>query len=229
MNDQTSPDFIKDYLNCFKQSWTDQTSAEEIRFVVLDTETTGLDPRRDRLITIGAVAVKASEMILADSFEAMLKLAYNSSSVTVHGITRDETREGLDEPEALEQFLPYLRDGVIVGHHILHDIETLNAACERHFGITLRNRFLDTMDLTLHLQKDGAFASRQDEIQGFSLDALCQFFSVEPHDRHTAGGDAFITALIFLRLLHIGKRFGRATLARLSETYVPEEQEAQTI
>lgn len=222
------PDFIKDYLSCFEQTWSDQTPAEDIRFVVLDSETTGLDPRRDRLITIGAVAVQANEMILADSFEAMLKLAYNGASVTVHGITREEAREGLDEPEALEQFLPYLRDGVIVGHHIMHDIETLNTAYEKHFGITLRNRFLDTMDLTLHLQKDGAFSGRQEEIHGFSLDALCDFFAVAPHDRHTAGGDAFITALIFLRLLHIGQRFGRATLVTLSDAYVSTEQETQS-
>lgn len=219
------PDFIKEYLNCFDQTWTDQTSAEDIRFVVLDSETTGLDPRRDRLITIGAVAVQANEMILADSFEAMLKLAYNGASVTVHGITREEAREGLDEPEALKQFLPYLRDGVIVGHHIMHDIETLNAGYERHFGFTLRNRFLDTMDLTLHLQKDGAFAHRQQEIHGFSLDALCDFFSVEPHDRHTAGGDAFITGLILLRLLHSGKTVGRTTLGKLTEPFSPEEEQ----
>jgi len=221
-NHQQSLDFIKNYLDCFTDSWTDQTAAEKIRFVVLDTETTGLDTKRDRLITIGAVAVKANEMLLDDSFEAMMKLAYNSSSVTVHGITKQEASQGLDEPEALESFLNYLGDGVIVGHHILHDIETLNTACDRHFGITLPNRFLDTMDLTLHLQKAGAFANRQDEIHGFSLDALCDFFSVAPHDRHTAGGDAFITALIFLRLLHIGKSFGRTTLGSLTEMFTSE-------
>ncbi len=218
MNNHQSPGFIKNYLDCFSRSWTDQTPSEEVRFIVLDTETTGLDPRRDRLITIGAVAIKANQIILADSFEALLKLAYNSSSVTVHGITREEAQEGVEEPEALEQFLDYLRDGVIVGHHILHDVETLNAACERHFGIILQNRFLDTMDLTLHLQKDGAFGKGK-EIQGFSLDALCEFFTVAPHDRHTAGGDAFMTALIFLRLLHFGRRFGRNTLGMLSEAY----------
>lgn len=224
MNNNQKPDFIKRYLDCFAESWTDQTPVEKIRFVVLDTETTGLDPRRDRLITIGAVAVKACEMVLADSFEAMLKLAYNSSSVTVHGITKEEARGGMEEPEALELFLDYLQDGVIVGHHIMHDIESLNTACDRHFGITLPNRFLDTMDLTLHLQKDGAFASRQKEIHGFSLDALCEFFSVAPHDRHTAGGDAFITALIFLHLLRSGQSFGRSTLKALSEAYISEEE-----
>lgn len=219
MKDHRAPDFVKRYLDCFAGSWTDQTPAEEVRFVVLDTETTGLDPRRDRLITIGAVAVIANEIILADAFEAMLKVAYNSSAVTVHGITREEAREGLDEPQALELFLPYLRDGVIVGHHIRHDVETLNAAGERHFGITLKNRFLDTMDLALHLQTDGAFAG-DPGIQGFSLDALSEFFEVAPRDRHTAGGDAFITGLIFLRLLRLSRRFGRATLGRLSEAYI---------
>jgi DNA polymerase-3 subunit epsilon len=223
MSHEQSPGFIKNYIDCFAESWTDETLTEEVRFVVLDTETTGLDPRRDRLITIGAVAVKASEMVLSDSFEALLKLAYNSSAVTVHGITREEAREGFEEPEALEEFLPYLRDGVIVGHHILHDVETLNVACQRHFGITLRNRFLDTMDLTLHLQKDGAFAN-QGEIQGFSLDTLCEVFAVAPHDRHTAGGDAFKTALIFIRQLHLGRRFGRTTLGALSEAYVTDDE-----
>ncbi len=80
--------------------------------------------------------------------------------MTIHGITFDEARAGLDEPEALELFLEYLRDGVIVGHHIGHDIKMLNAACERHFGFALRNRFLDTMDFTLHLERDGAFRDR---------------------------------------------------------------------
>src|SRR5262252_10587728 len=95
------------YLSQFRETWTDSTPVSEVRFVVLDTETTGLDPLRDRLITIGAIAVEDGEIRLDDSFEAMLKLDYNRSSVTVHGITRDEARLGFDEPEALEIFLDY--------------------------------------------------------------------------------------------------------------------------
>lgn len=221
MSTHGRPDFVRRYLDCFAQSWTGQTPTDQVRFVVLDTETTGLDPQRDRLITIGAVAVKDNEIVLTDSFEVMLKVAYNSSSVTVHGITREEAHEGLDEPEALESFLEYLRDGVIVGHHIGHDVATLNAGYERGFGFNLKNRFLDTMDLTLVLQRDGAFAGG-DGVQGFSLDALCELFDVAQHDRHTAGGDAFITALIFLRLLRIARKFARTTLGPLSEPYVPD-------
>jgi DNA polymerase-3 subunit epsilon len=204
----------------FENSWTENASAEQVRFVVLDTETTGLDPRRDRIITIGAVAVHDGEILLDDAFEALLKVAYNNASVTVHGITRDEAVDGMDEPEALALFLDYLGDGVIVGHHIGHDIEALNCACERHFNLKLKNRSLDTMDLTLHLNDGGAFADRP-MAAGFSLDALCEMFNVVPHDRHTAGGDAFITAQIFLRLLRAARAIGRDTLESLCRPYQP--------
>jgi DNA polymerase III subunit epsilon len=206
------------YFAHFENSWTDETPVSEVRFVVLDSETTGLDPRRDRLITIGAVAVVDDEIRLNDSFEALLKMDYNHASVTVHGITRDEASDGLDEPEALELFLDYLQDGVIVGHHIGHDIQTLNAAYERHFNMQLENRALDTMDLTLHLNDDRAFANRP-MAQGFTLDALCEMFGVPPHDRHTAGGDAFITAQVFLHLLRAARKAGRTTVASISVPY----------
>jgi DNA polymerase-3 subunit epsilon len=211
---------IERYLTAFKNSWAENAPAGQVRFVVLDTETTGLDPRRDRIITIGAVAVRSGEILLDDAFEALLKVAYNNSSVTVHGITRDQAVDGMDEPEALALFLEYLGDGVIVGHHIGHDIEALNCACERHFNLNLRNRSLDTMDLTLSLNDEGAFADRP-MAAGFSLDALCEMFNVVPHDRHTAGGDAFITAQIFLRLLRAARATGHDTLQSLCRPYQP--------
>ena len=80
----------------------------------------------------------------------------------------------------------------------------------------MANRDVDTMDLTLHLERDGAFHGRP-PIRHFTLDALCEMFSVVPHDRHTACGDAFITAQIFLRLLRLASRHRRETLGRLTE------------
>lgn len=206
------------YLKAFENTWPDDAPAGSVRFVVLDTETTGLDPRRDKIITIGAVAVCGGEILLDDSFEVLLKVAYNNSSVTVHGITRDEAVVGTNEAEAVSLFLDYLRDGVIVGHHIGHDIQALNCSCDRHFGFELSNRSLDTMDLTLHLDDAGAFASRQ-MAKGFTLDGLCEMFGITAHDRHTAGGDAFLTAQVFLRLLRAAKSVGRDTLGVLCASY----------
>jgi DNA polymerase-3 subunit epsilon len=213
-----SAPFIEEYNALFEHSWSDNTPSDEVRFVVLDSETTGADARTAKLITIGAVVAIGGEIDLADAYEEIIWTGYNSPSVTVHGITRDETRDGVEEADALESFLKYLRDGVIVGHHIDHDIITISRATERHFGIKLQNRALDTMDLTLHLKDDGAFADKP-EFEDFSLDALCDLFGVEPHDRHTAGGDAFITAQIYLRLLRLARKAGRKTLGSLTVPY----------
>jgi DNA polymerase-3 subunit epsilon len=214
----TDPSFVQQYRESFGATWSDDTPIERVRFVALDSETTGLNPRTDRLITLGAVAVQGGEIVLDDSFGALLRIARNTSAVLVHGVTRDESRNGIDEPEALERFLGYLRDGVIVGHHIGHDIATLNAAYERHWGCALVNRSLDTMDLTLHLERSGAFGDRA-AIRQFTLDALCELFGVIPFDRHTAAGDAFITAQVFLRLLRLAPRYGRDRLGPLCEPF----------
>jgi DNA polymerase-3 subunit epsilon len=213
-----NPAFLDNYHRNFDRDVTDEISSNLVRFVVLDAETTGLDPRKDRLITIGAVGVIGGEILLEDVFDELLEVEYNSAAVTVHGVTRQESLDGITEPEALERFLAYLKDGVIVGHHIGHDVATLNAGYERHWGFSLKNRSLDTMDLTLHLERDGAFQGG-DSISEFSLDGLCSLFGVIPHDRHTASGDAFMTAQVFLRLLRLASRHGRATLGRLTEPF----------
>ena len=217
-----SPSFVDAYRARFAEPRNADPKAADIRFVALDSETTGLDPRKDRLVTIGAVAVREGEIRLDDTFEALLKVAHNTSSVTVHGVTRDEGRGGLDEPVALEQLLVYLDDAVIVGHHVLHDVETLNTGYERHFGLRLLNTVVDTMDLTLHLERDGAFPGRE-SFSSFSLDALCAAFGVVPHDRHTAAGDAFLTARVFQRLYRLAARGGRDRLVRLAEAFPVDE------
>lgn len=206
-------------------NWAPETPIELVRFVVLDSETTGLNPLKDRIVTIGAIAVVNHEILIEDSFEALLRVEYNSSAVTIHGVTREESLSGMDEPEALQRFLNYLGDGVIVGHHIGHDVATFNAGYERHFGFTMKNASLDTMDLTLHLERDGAFAGRE-EIRQFSLDALCTMFDIIPHDRHTAPGDAFMTALVFQRLLRLAVKCGRTTLGSLLEPFEAEANSA---
>ena len=217
----SGPPFLERYHWCFETTWQDDTPIDRVRFVVLDSETTGLDPRTDRIITIGAVAVEAGDLVLGDTFHSLIRVSHNTPAVTVHGVTRDASRKGVEEATALEAFLEYLRDGVIVGHHIGHDVATFNAGYERHWGVQMLNRSLDTMELALLLERDGAFAG-QPAIRHFTLDSLCERFGVIPHDRHTATGDAFITGQVFQRLLRLATRNGRATLGPLSESFVEQ-------
>ncbi len=212
---------IADYQAAFADTWADSAAPDSVRFVVLDCETTGLDPRRDRIISTGAVAVVGGEIDLADTHESLLRVLHNTAATLVHGITRDETREGMGEPEALAELLDYLRDGVIVGHHIGHDLAMINAALVRHDQPELLNRHLDTGELALVLEADGAFAG-QPPLGNPSLDALCARFDIAPYDRHTAPGDAFLTAQILLRLLPLAARYGRTGLVSLLEKPRPE-------
>ena len=212
------PEFVSQYRKQFDATWTDDAEIDGVRFVVLDCETTGLNPASDRIITIGAVAVHNGEIVIEDSFDALVRMNRNSESVTVHGITRDESRDGLEESDAVERFLEYLRDGVIVGHHIGHDVAILDASCERHWGFHLLNRCVETVYVALHLQAAGAFPDHR-PAQRFTLDALCDRFGIVPHGRHTATGDAFLTAQVFLRLRALAKRFGRDRLGALCEPF----------
>jgi DNA polymerase-3 subunit epsilon len=209
------------YRAAFTGTWPEAAAPQDVRFVVLDCETTGLDPRRDRIVSIGAVALTGGEIDLGDTFEALLRVLHNTAATLVHGITRDETREGVGEPEALAGLLDYLRDSVIVGHHIGHDLAMLDAALARHEAPPLLNRRLDTGELALLLEADGAFAD-QPPLDDLSLDGLCRRFDIVPYDRHTAPGDAFLTAQILLRLLRLAVRNGRRTLSALLEKPVRE-------
>jgi len=201
------------YARCFEATWLREAVWEPIRFVVLDTETTGLDPRSDRLISIGCVSVLQNEVRLDDSFEVLMPIAYNKAAVTLHGITKDAAQGGVAEPEALATFLDYLRDAVMVAHHLNHDWRMLDHAAEAHHGVRLQNWQVDTALLSNALQEAGAFGDKP--LSGNSLDQLCAYFGLVPHDRHTATGDAFLTAQIFQRLLHKAHKLGWNRLADL--------------
>lgn len=218
MIDPTLSQALEVYRAAFAHSWTDEALNTDVRFVVLDCEATGLDTRLHRIVSIGAVGVRECQIALADSFEAVLRVRFNTAATLVHGITRTETRDGLTEPEALAGLLAHLGDGVIVGHHIRYDLALIAAALVRHAGegAALRNRYLDTSDLTRRLEADGAFG-RQGGPMTLSLDGLCAYFGIVPYDRHTAPGDAFLTAQVLLRLLRIAARHGRERLGHLLE------------
>ena len=210
---------IETYRQAFAATWSDDTPVDQVRFVVLDSETTGFSPVLDRILTIGAVVVQDGEIRLDDSFDALLRVTGDVGPVDVHGVTPEQTQRGQDEGEALPRFLAYLRDGVIVGHHIGHDVSMLDAGLERMgTDVRLLNRTLDTADLALYLAQDGAFADVKLPAH-ISLDTLADLFGVIPHDRHTASGDAFITALVFLRLLKLASRHGRTSLGVICQEF----------
>lgn len=181
---------------------------DERRFVVFDQETTGLDPDRDRIVSIGAIGVRSGEIVLEDVFEELLRVSIATPAVLVHGILPGESRQGRDMTEAVPDFLEYIGTDVLVGHHVGFDHSILRVAAGR-VGRSVPNAAIDTMRMALALQEAGALTLEG----GFELDMLCRHFGIIPHDRHTAPGDAFLTAQVFVRLQRLCDRCGLDVMA----------------
>ncbi|MDO9136811.1 MAG: 3'-5' exonuclease [Lutibacter sp.] len=186
------PIFWKEYSKKFKQK--QPKSFENTRFVIFDTETTGLDIYNDRILSIGAIGIFNHNIDVADSFEIYLKQeAFKAETVEIHGILKEGKLSKISEAEAIENFMTYIGNAVLVAHHTAFDIEMINAALKRMDLPKLKNKTIDTG--ILYKKLEGKKDSH------FNLDVLSSEFNIPKHDRHTAAGDAFITALLFLKIV----------------------------
>jgi len=175
---------------------------DKARFVVFDTETTGFDPSRDSVISIGAVAINAERIDISDSFEVLIRreTAGDSHAVTVHGLLRRDLVSGYSEQDALERFLDYISDSVLVAQHADFDIAMTNVMMHRHYRLQLFNDVVDTASLAKRIEK-GPYYNLAHKSEEYRLDTLLQRYHIRLYDRHTAAGDAFLTAQLFQRLL----------------------------
>lgn len=191
------PKFYEDYLSSFKEK---PNHLDAVRFVVFDTETTGLNPKSDRILSIGTVAINQFQIDIADQLELYLKQdLFNSETVSIHGLLMEGTFDKLDEPEAIQYFLAHIKNAILVAHHVAFDVAMINEALRRMNLPKLKNKVIDTGKLykkTKYLKDD----------KHYSLDELCDQFDLTKHDRHTASGDAYLTALLFLKLTSLFKR-----------------------
>ncbi|MBA4277642.1 3'-5' exonuclease [Flavobacterium sp.] len=169
------------------------------RFVVLDTETTGFDYENDRILCIGAIVLQNNTISIQDSFEVyIVQEHYNKATAQIHGILKDFVLDRPNELEALKQFQTYLGDSIIIAHHTAFDVTMINKALERNGLPVLKNRTLDTAKL----YKKTLIVSNLLEVkENYTLDDLADKFDISKKDRHTAMGDAYITAIAFLKIL----------------------------
>ena len=98
---ETTAQLIEAYRGFAGKKRSAKKSIEGIRFVCFDAETTSLDPLQAGVVALGAVAIVGGDIQLDDSIELLVRQSYNSSAVTVHGITRQESQAGLEEEEAI--------------------------------------------------------------------------------------------------------------------------------
>lgn len=193
----TLPDFWRAYELAFKEKTVEDLN--KICFVVLDTETTGFDYENDRILCIGALVLQEKKIQVANILDVYIQQEYyNKETAKVHGILKEGKNRRITEVEALEAFLAYIGNAVLIAHHAKFDITMIDYALKRNGLPKLKNKVLDTSTLYKKTLLNSPIILRKEH---YSLDELADKFNISKKDRHTALGDAYITALLFLKIM----------------------------
>jgi DNA polymerase-3 subunit epsilon len=178
---------------------------DELAFTVLDTETTGLDPAGgDRIVSLGAVRVVNGRVLRQETFERLVDpdRPVPATSTAIHGLTDAMLAGAPRIEEVLPELVRFAEDTVLVGHNIGFDLSFLKGAA-RTAGVGLTHPALDT--LLLHA---ALFPAQPDH----TLEAIAARLGVSVVGRHTALGDALVTADVLVGLLGPLREAGIRTL-----------------
>ena len=174
-------------------SWRDLPEADlkrshaQARYVVVDTETTGLDLRHDRVIAIGAVAVAGGRLRLSDCFETVLRQDKPSpnANILIHGIGGQTQLSGVEPRSGMLDFLEFIGKMPLVAFRAEFDQMMLERTLRSIVGFPLRRTWIDLAFLLPAL-------FRGTECR--TLDDWLSHFALEAGQRHHAVADAFATA-----------------------------------
>ncbi len=183
------------------------------RYVVADVETTGLSMDKDRLISIGAVAVNNGLIDFNDAFEVVLRQSEVSTTanILIHGIGGSAQTEGVDPAQALIAFLQYLGKAPLVAYHARFDQAMIEKAMLEYLGLKLGQEWIDLAWVMPDVV-------REHELEEEGLDDWLKMFDIENIQRHNAVSDAYATAKLFQVAIARGFQYGLNSPADLVKT-----------
>lgn len=187
------------FAKLFKNTRSDKSNDEPLRWIVFDVETTGLDPASDRLLVIAAIAVQVGvgltkpTIVLGDSFEAVLKqdLASDRDNILVHHIGVGAQEGGRPAKEVLEDFRTWVDSAPLLAFHAPFDMGMINRAYHHNGLPPLKNDWIDIEPLA---------AITGGHTKARALDDWLDFFGLECAVRHQAAADTLVTCELLLRL-----------------------------
>ena len=198
-------------FDLFAHRDTDQAledrSLAALSFTIFDTETTGLDPSGgDEILQIGAVRMVNGKLLRGERFDQLVdpRRSIPSASIPIHGITPDMVQGQPTIQQVLPAFHRYAHDTVLVAHNAAFDMRFLQLK-ESTTGLRFDQPVLDTLLLSavLHPQQDSP-----------RLEAIAERLGVRVVGRHTALGDALVTAEVFQKLVPLLADRGIHTLGQ---------------
>lgn len=159
--------------------------------IVLDTETTGLDYTKERLVEFAAVRLENGKV--KDSFQSLINPEQHirKSSIAIHGITPEMVEDAPTEAQILPMILEFIGDAPIVAHNAIFDYSFINEACKRVFKKRFTNERIDTQQMFKEVCPD---------LESHGLVALTNKFGVTMENHHRAMDDTMGLALAYPKL-----------------------------
>ncbi len=188
----------------------DERTLQQQRFVVVDLETSGLNMRRDLVLSIGAVVIDNSAIDLSQQFECTLQREGHqaSASTLIHGIAPSAIAMGEAPAEALLDFMEFVGDSPLLAFHAEFDQRMLARALKQSLGLRLQHTFIDVAEIAPLLCPKA-------NVGNAGLDGWSQHFGLQVQQRHHASADALVTAELALILLSKARQQGLDSLPRL--------------
>ena len=195
--------FLNNYMNLLSTEPLDniESNSERIRYVVFDTETTGLNYKSDKLLSIGAIGIHGSTLTIQDYFYDIIYMErQKGEDIMIHGILPSESRKGKDENYVLQNFINYIGNSVLIAHNIDFDLGFINSALNNYFYFEILNRKIDTFLLAEKIEKKINPDHFIHDRSKFQLDTLLKNYDIPQIARHNSLSDAFSIAILFLKL-----------------------------
>lgn len=171
-------------------------------WVALDCETTGLDVRRDRIVSIGAVRIDGNRLLTSQRLELLVRpeRALKADSVRVHRLRERDVAQGLAPAQAMPQLLTFIGSRPLVGYYLEFDVAMINREIWPLLGIRLPQRKIEVSAMYYDFKNRQRPALERDGPIDLRFATMLNDLALPTRESHDALNDAVMAGLAFLKL-----------------------------
>ena len=174
----------------------DEPTDEE--FISFDCETTGMDVKKDEILSIGAVKIIDNKIELSESFERFIRPEKHigEESIKIHHIRPCDLEHAVDAKEAVEEFLHFIGNRTLIGYYIQFDIAMINLYAKKIIGTTIPNKSIELSGMYYkRYQKQSSH-----EFVDLKFDTIMEKLNLPKLGQHDAVNDALMSSMMYLKL-----------------------------